>query len=476
MYLFVRYLQILGGIQLDDYRLRYLVLATVMIGSIMGPIDASIVNTILPVIAHSFHTTISMVQWVPMIYLLIISSLLLFYGRLGDIIGYKKVYIWGLAGFVLASLFCAFSSTVYHLIFARALQGVAAGMMMSVPYAIITGSFPSTERGKALGINAISISAGLAIGPSLGGFVTSLWGWRSAFLINVPIGLVGMILSQKFIRELKGRSGGVDILGTVTAFLSLFSLLYFINIAQAIGLNPHNIIFLMVGVLSAIGFLYIESRVPQPMLNLELFNNLTFSLANLSALLNFMSQYVMVFLTPFYMQRILHYPADKIGLVMTSFPLATMMVAPFSGYLSDKIGTRMLASLGAGICALALFLMATLPSHATQIDIMWRMALFGIGTGIFQSPNNSAVMGSAPRPYLGIASGVLATIRNVGMVLGIATGGAILYATVPDRILKVYLLKGSDAFLFLSGLKCAYSTGGILTGIAAIISLQQKRK
>ncbi|WP_455240606.1 MFS transporter [Methanothermobacter tenebrarum] len=382
--------------------------------------------------------------------------------------------MWGLAGFILTSLFCAFSPTVYHLILARALQGIAAGMMMSVPYAIITGSLPPTERGKALGINAISISAGLAIGPSLGGFVTSLWGWRSAFLINVPIGLLGIILTWKFIQELKGRQGEIDILGAITAFISLFSLLYFVNVAQTTGLNPQNVIFLILGVLSAMTFLYIETRVSQPMLNLELFNNRTFTLANLGALLNFMSQYVMVFLTPFYMQRILHYPADKIGIVMTSFPLATMIVAPFSGYLSDKIGTRILASLGAGTCALALFLMATLPSHTTQMDIMWRMALFGIGTGIFQSPNNSAVMGSAPRPYLGIASGVLATIRNVGMVLGIATGGAILYAIVPSEILQAYILQGPDALFFLSGLRSAYSVGAILTEMAAIASIQQK--
>jgi len=202
------------------YRSRYLVLATIMIGSIMGPIDASIVNTILPVIARSFNTSISMVQWVPMIYLLTISSLLLFYGRLGDLISYKKIYLWGLTGFTIASLLCALSPTIDYLVFFRGFQGVAAGMMMAVPYAIITSSFPVTERGKAFGINAISISAGLAIGPSLGGFVTFLWGWRSAFFINVPIGLIGIILTQKFIQESKGQSGRIDIAGAVTAFIS----------------------------------------------------------------------------------------------------------------------------------------------------------------------------------------------------------------------------------------------------------------
>ncbi|MDI3483899.1 MAG: hypothetical protein PWQ74_486, partial [Methanobacteriaceae archaeon] len=186
------------------------------------------------------------------------------------------------------------------------------------------------------------------------------------------------------------------------------------------------------------------------------------------------SQYVMVFLTPFYLQRLLYYTPEKIGLIMTSFPFAVMMVAPFSGHLSDKIGTRIPSFLGASICALALFLMAQLPIRATPSDIIWRMALFGVGTGIFQSPNNSAVMGSAPKPYLGIASGVLATMRNVGMVLGIATGGAVLYASVPDQVLQVSFLEGKNAMVFLSGLKYAYLTGAMLTGAAAITSLLTK--
>ncbi|HIH62289.1 MAG TPA: MFS transporter [Methanobacteriales archaeon] len=456
------------------YRSRYLVLATIMIGSIMGPIDASIVNTILPVIARSFNTSISMVQWVPMIYLLTISSLLLFYGRLGDLISYKKIYLLGLIGFTIASLLCALSPTIEYLVFFRGFQGVAAGMMMAVPYAIITSSFPVTERGKAFGINAISISAGLAIGPSLGGFVTFLWGWRSAFFINVPIGLIGIILTQKFIQESKGQSGRIDIAGAVTAFISLFSFLYFVNRSQSVGLNHNTVSALLVGIISAILFIFIENRVSQPMLNLKLFNNITFSFANLSALLNFMSQYVMVFLTPFYLQRLLYYTPEKIGLIMTSFPLAVMMVAPFSGYLSDKIGTRILSFLGASICAVALFFMAQLSIQATSSDIIWRMALFGVGTGIFQSPNNNAVMSSAPKPYLGIASGVLATMRNVGMVLGIATGGAVLYASVPDQVLQVSFLEGKNAIVFLSGLKYAYLTGAMLTGVAAITSLLTK--
>lgn len=394
-----------------------------------------------------------------MIYLLTISSLLLFYGRLGDIWGYKKIYLFGLAGFIITSGLCGLSPTIYWLILFRAIQGLASGMMTAVPLAIITGSFPPTERGKALGIYAISISTGLAIGPSLGGFITSLLGWRYVFLINIPIGIAGLLWGQHIIPELKRQSGKMDILGALTAFVSLFSFLLFINRFQSLGFSYTTGILLSVAVIAGFSFLWVESRTGQPMVNLNLFCNVTFSFANISALLNFMSQYVMVFLTPFYLQRVLHYTPNNVGLIMTSFPLAVMVVAPFSGSLSDRIGTKAPACFGAAICALSLFLMSQLSASASGIDAVWRLALFGLGTGIFQSPNNSTVMGSAPKLHLGIASGILATVRNLGMVLGIATGGAVLYAFAQPSILQKATLRPSESAVFLSGLRYAYVVG-----------------
>lgn len=453
---------------------RYSILAAVMLTSIMGPIDASIVNTILPTIAQFFRVEVAIVQWVPMIYLLTISSLLLFYGRLGDLFGYKKIYLIGLTGFITSSFFCGISPTIHLLIVSRALQGIFAGMMMAVPFAIITASFPPTERGKALGINAISISAGLAAGPSIGGFVTSLLNWRFAFFINIPIGIIGLLWAWHIIPHFKGRKTKVDIWGAITAFIFLFSFLLFVNRSQTFGLNYLTSSIFLFSILFGIIFVLIEMKNEQPMLNLNLFKNVTFSFANLSALLNFMSQYVMVFLTPFYLQRVLGCAPNQIGLVMTAFPLATMIVAPFSGWLSDKIGTKILACFGAALCAIALFLMSQLSVSATQSDVIWRLALFGLGNGIFQSPNNSAVMGSVPKHHLGIASGVLATMRNVGMVLGISTAGVILYSVVPSYILQKSVFGTSEIYAFISGLGYAYMGGSILTAVASLTSLVRK--
>ena len=445
---------------------KWLILAAVMLGSIMGPIDASVVNVVLPTITEFFHADLATAQWVPMIYLLMISSLLLTYGRLGDILGYRTIYLSGLAGFIFSSALCGFSRNIEMLITCRALQGITAGMTMAVAFAIVVAAFPPYERGKALGINATSIAVGLAIGPTLGGFVATYLGWRFIFYINIPIGIAGLLLAAKVIpgppieeERVKQR---IDVVGAGTAFIALFSFLFSVNRWQTMDMQTRMpLLFVFSTALSL--FLHTERHVLQPMVNLSLFKIKTFSFANLSSMLNFMSQYVLVFLTPFYLQRILQYTPDQIGLVMVSSPLVVLMVAPFSGALSDRIGTRVLSALGAGICALALFLMAQIGvTHA--LDVAWRIALFGLGTGLFQSPNNSAVMGSTPKRYLGVGSAILATMRNVGMVLGIATGGAVVAYRLP-----FYALLGDNAFLF--ALHDAYIAGALVTGIAAFTSL-----
>jgi len=451
---------------------KWLVLATVMLGSIMGPIDASVVNVVLPTIAEFFRTGMSTAQWVPMIYLLMISSLLLTYGRLGDIYGYRAVYLSGLGGFVVSSAICGLSGSIEMLIAARALQGITAGMMMAVAHAIVVDVFPPYERGRALGINATSIAVGLAIGPTLGGFIAAYLGWRFIFLINIPIGVAALALAAKMLPrppdgEERAARQEIDLIGAGTAFVSLFSFLFIVNRWQTMNTGM-RISFLFLFFIALSLFIYTERRVPHPMLDLGIFRIRTFTFANLSAMLNFMSQYVLVFLTPFYLQRALRYAPDQIGLVMVAFPLVVLMVAPFSGALSDKIGTRVLSALGAGICAVALVLMARIGIMQGS-GVPWCLALFGLGTGLFQSPNNSAVMGSTPKNYLGVGSAILATVRNVGMVLGIAIGGAVVAYRLP-----IYAHMGDDAFLF--ALHDAYITGALLTGLAAVTALIRYRE
>ncbi len=454
---------------------KYRILAALMAGTMMGPIDSSIVNVILPTITRAFSASLAAAQWVPMIYLLSIGSLVLVFGRLGDIWGYRKVFLSGLPGFVATSCLCGAAPSIRWLIVFRALQGLAAGMLLSVPLAMVTGVFPGAERGKALGLFAVSISVGLAIGPSLGGFLTVAFGWRAAFFINRPVGLAAFAFARKVLPDLRGRPGPIDLPGALAGLGALASFLLFVNRAQEVGPTRTTGPLLGGALLLAAVFLFIESRAPEPMLDLKLFRSLTISFGALAALLNFMSQYVVVFLTPFYLQRVLGAGAGHVGLVMTAFPLAVLVVAPFAGALSDRIGTAVPAALGTGFGALACFLMAGLPG-AGDASIEWKLALFGLGTGLFQSPNNSAVMGSAPREHLGVVSSLLGTMRTVGMVLGVAAAGAFLYAVVPARALRLSDLPPAEAADFLRGLRHAYVAGGAFASLAAILSLVRGRQ
>jgi EmrB/QacA subfamily drug resistance transporter len=450
---------------------RHAILAVVMLGTILGPIDASIVNVILPTITRSFSASMAAAQWVPMAYLLTIGSLVLMFGRLGDIWGYRRIFLMGMAGFVAASGLCALAPGMGWLVGFRVLQGLAAGMTMAVPLAILTRAFPASQRGRVLGTYAVSISVGLAIGPSLGGFLAAAFGWRSAFLINLPIGLTALALASRVLPEMAGRPGRLDLAGAAAALGALSSFLLFVNRAQQVGFTLATAAILAAAAALGTLFLRIESRTPEPMLRLELFRVRALSFGSLAALLNFMSQYVVVFLTPFLLQRLLAAGPGRVGLIMTAFPLSVLCVAPFAGALSDRIGTAGLAFVGTSVCAAGCALLAGVPAGAGAHEVAWRLVVFGVGTGIFQSPNNSAVMGSAPREHLGVVSSLLGTTRTVGMTLGVAAAGAVLYAFVPAAVLRSAVLAPANAAAFVTGVRHAYAAGAVFAALAALCCL-----
>ncbi|MDI3480670.1 MAG: hypothetical protein PWQ97_325 [Tepidanaerobacteraceae bacterium] len=405
---------------------KYWILSAVLMGTVMGPLDTSVVNVAMPTLSEVFKSGMTTVSWVSMSYLLVLSSLLLTYGRLGDMLGYRRLFLLGMIVFTAASVLCGLSPTIGILIMARALQAAGAGLMMAVAPAIITRTFPPAERGKALGYNAMAVAVGLSVGPSFGGFLLKSFGWRSIFFINVPIGVAGYIWAKSIIPvENEFHKERFDPPGALLGFVFLASILLYISKGQEIGWTSGvGFLLLMISIVSFISFIIWEKRAVEPMLDLSLFSNRMFSAGNLSCLLNFIAQYMMVFLTPFFLDRA-GYSTNQIGLIMTAFPITMLMVAPISGTLSDKIGPLFLSTGGALICSVALYLMSTLNLSSSRSEVVWRLVLFGLGNGLFQTPNNSSVMGSAPRERQGIASGVLATMRNVGMVLGIALGSGL---------------------------------------------------
>lgn len=441
-----------------------------MLSAILGPIDGSVVNVALPTLSARFHAGMNTVGWVSMAYLLVLGTLILTYGRLGDMFGFRRVLLTGVAIFTLASAACALAPNIYVLIFFRAIQAAGAGMFMAVGPAIITATFPPYERGRALGINAMSIATGLAFGPALGGLLLTVSTWHAIFLINVPVGLTSLIWSQHVVpapEHLKRQQ--FDLVGAVLGFVALGSLLLVGSYGEEWGfLSPLSIGLSALGMAALAAFIWWEGRASQPMLDLGLFRNRVFSAANLAAFLNFTAQNAMLFLIPFYLQELLGYDPGHVGLVMTITAVATLLVAPLAGGLSDRLGTRWLAFAGQSLVTAVLFTMTRLGPYARTFDIGWRLFAFGVGLALFQSPNNSAVMGSVPRHRLGVGSGVLATVRNVGMVFGIALSTAVFNWQYQWHIQNNPV---ATAAAFMAGLRAALVAAAVLAGIGALASL-----
>ena len=449
---------------------RGAILAAVMAGAILGPIDGSIVNVVLPTLSSSFGASLAAVQWVPMAYLLASGGLVLVFGRLGDLRGHRRVFLAGLLAFVAASALCAAAPTIGALVAFRALQGVAAAAMMSVPLAILTATFPPAERGRAIGLFAASISIGLAIGPSLGGFLAGTLGWRAAFLVNLPVGLLAFAFARRVLPEVPVRPGRLDLPGAAAALVALVSLLLLVNLAQEEGLAPRSAPLLLVALASGALFVARERRTAEPIVDLAIFRNRRVALGAAAAVLNFMSQYVVVFVTPFLLARLFGAGPGRVGLVLTAFPAAVLCVAPFAGALSDRVGSTRPATVGAALSAAACALLATMPPGAGSLDVAWRLSLFGLGTGLFQSPNNSSVMGSAPRAHLGVVGSLLGTSRTLGMVLGVAAAGAVLYAFVPADALRAGSLDAARADAFAAGARRAYAAGAAFGLLSALLA------
>jgi len=442
---------------------HWYVLATVFVGTFMGPLDSSIVNIAIPSLTKYFSVGITTVEWVVMAYLLTTSSLLLSTGRLGDMVGHKRIYIIGFLTFTAASALCGISGSVQQLVFFRVVQAIGATCMFSSSPAILTDAFP-TERGKALGLISISVAIGLTVGPTLGGFIVHNFGWRWIFFVNIPIGIIVSIMAAFILKESKLPTvKRFDFAGATMAFLALFSVLLALSMGDKWGWRSSSTIgLLLAAVVFAAAFLYFENKVEEPMLDLSLFRIRLFTTANISALINYASLFIATFLTPFYLRDVFGESIQTTGLVLTVIPLFIGLVAPISGTLSDKIGSRMLSSLGLTINALALLGLSRTSVSTGILPVALFLGLFGFGAGLFQSPNSSAIMGAVPRHRLGIAAGMQATMRSVGMVLGVAMAGAIVGTYAPAGPADPHMA---------SAIHIAFVSGSVIAGIGVVASL-----
>lgn len=442
-------------------------LLVVGVGSFMSALDGSVVNTVLPVIRQSFGSSVAEVEWVVTVYLLVVSGLLLAFGRLGDLRGHKRVYAAGFAFFVLGSGLCALADSAPDLIRARGLQALGAAMLFSNAPALLTRSFPANHRGRALGMQATMTYLGLTVGPSLGGWLANRFGWPTVFTVNLPIGLLALALSLRFLPrdDHDPGKGRFDFAGSLTFLGGLVTLLMALNQGHAWGwASPRILALLAAAALLLTGFVLIERRAASPMLDLNLLRRRLFAASAASALLNYVGLYAVVFLLPFYLIQGRGLSSSQAGILLTAQPLMMAVVAPLSGTLSDRMGSRMLSSSGMALLALGMLLLSGLGATTPLPAVAVRLLVTGLGLGIFVSPNTNALMGSAPRDRQGTASGVLATARNVGMVVGIGLAGAVFNTVVSHY-------PTSDPMALFAGIRTAFRAAAGVALIGMVTSL-----
>jgi EmrB/QacA subfamily drug resistance transporter len=347
----------------------------------------------------------------------------------------------------------------------RGLQAFGAAMLAANSPAILTKSFPANQRGQALGLQATMTYLGLTVAPSFGGWLTDLLSWRAVFYINVPVGIAAFLLSLRFIPLDEGSKNAerFDLIGALLFMAGLTALLLGLNQGHEWGWTSAPILGLFIAAFLFLTiFVYVEKRQEYPMLDLSLFSNRLFTTSTASALFNYMALFSILFLMPFYLLQGRGLSPSQAGLILTAQPIVMAIIAPLSGTLSDRVGTRLPAVLGMAILAAGLFLLSRLGPNTPLPLVALTLGMAGLGTGTFISPNNSALMGSAPRHRQGIAAGILATARSAGMVLGVGLAGAIFTTVLATSQTEANLFDATQASFLVA---CGIASLGALTAM-----------
>jgi EmrB/QacA subfamily drug resistance transporter len=454
-------------------------LVTAALGGFMPVLDSGVVNLILPNLSKYFSTSLSTIEWVTMAYLLVISGLVIALGRFGDLYGHKKIFLGGYIIFTAASLLCGLAPSIWMLIIFRGIQAIGGGMLVSMAPAIITANVAPASRGRALSVTAVAMGVGTILGPVLGGFLATNFGWRSVFMINIPIGMIGFWMAQRTIpthAEQEHAAQSFDLGGAALILFSLTAILLPLSLVENYSWgNPWILISLGIGIASAIGFIFYERRRTDPLLDINLFQNRLFLMGNISTTLFYMAQYTILLLIPFYLQDLRGLTAQQTGILYLPLPVIIILIAPLSGYLSDRMDSRYISSAGMAIMALGIWQLSNLRADSAIIFLILGAATLGLGSGLFLTPNNSAVMGSVPDSKRGVASGVLAMMQYIGMVLGVAISGAVftssrqgLMASLKTQNLQAIPLTNAA---FEGALHITYLVGAAFAVIAVFTSL-----
>jgi len=465
-----------------------MILFSVGLGLFMVVIDITILNIAMPTLAGSMNASLEEIEWALLAYTVVLTGLVPFFGRVSDLVGRKRLFLAGLLIFALASLLAALSPSILWLIAARLLQAVGGAQITSNTLAIITDIFPAGRRGVAMGIQSIIISGGAAIGPTLGGFLVTHFGWQAVFYVNVPIGIVGALIAAVVLPPLQSHRTPepMDWMGALTLMGGMSTLLLGLTKGPAWGWSSISVMFLIIGGLVIISlFVVHESRTRFPLVDLSLFRIREFAAAQMAGLFATVSFASLFFLLPFYWQGLRGYSAQETGLLMLPVPLILMIVAPLSGKASDRLGSRGLATTGMLLIMTGLFLVSQLTETMSIVQVLGRLMVFAVGFGLFIAPNNNSVMSCVPPHQRGVAGGLLGMFRYLGQALGVALAGTLFAFLVTDASGNgMHLLSSlssgdslaSDALsdshsAFMLGIRGVTLVGALVAGLGAVLSL-----
>ena len=451
---------------------HYLALAAVCIGAFMGQLDASIVTVAFPTFQRTFHASVGLVTWVGLSYLLVLVTLVTGAGRVSDISGRKLIYLFGVVVFVAGSALCGLAGGLDALIGFRVLQGVGAAMIQANSVAIIVLAVPRRALGRAIGIQGAAQGLGLAMGPTIGGLLVGLGGWRWIFLVNVPAGIVALAMGWFFLPRSRDLQPGApfDWLGLGLFAPAVGALVCVVSLGDVLGWSSLSIATLAVIALVG-GALFVrwERRTPSPMLDLSLFSQVSFSAGIASGLLSYIVLFGSLFAVPFFLERGLGMSVGRAGLVLAAMPISLGLTAPFAGRAAERLGARPLTVAGMLISAASLILLAA--AHGSPGPVVVDLIVLGASLGLFTPANNAAIMGSAPSRHAGVASGVLNMTRGLGTAMGLALSSLVLGAFAPTEGASVAdVTRGFEAtVVVLAGIAVTAASVALLRTSAPLV-------
>ncbi|HYT56497.1 MAG TPA: DHA2 family efflux MFS transporter permease subunit [Verrucomicrobiae bacterium] len=406
----------------DERRLT-LILFNVCVGQFIVGLDQRALLVALPTLTHTFNTSLTTIQWVLLIYDLLLIGTVITVGRLGDLFGRRRYYAAGFLVFVLGSALCGAAQSAWQIILFRGLQAVGGAMISANGRAIASVAFPASERGKAMGFASMAFHVGFLTGPTLGGFLIDTVGWRWIFYLNLPVGIWGAYLAWKLLEESKEdvKDISVDFPGAILLMATCSLFLYAMNQLPHLGWRDSSVaIMLMLSMVAGALFVFVELRSRMPILSFALFRNRLFTASMLSLFFITSTQSAISFLMPFYLQNILHFSPTHMGWILIANSVVIVLIAPIAGWLSDRMGSRLLCTAGSGLIVIGQFFIASLGVDSSIPRIILPLLLIGLGWAIFNSPNQSAILGSVPRDKVGTASGMNTTTARTGGAMGVA--------------------------------------------------------